>query len=121
MVPNYPPPTPSAHLETLDGSRRIFTDGTRTVEIHDIGLSPHADEMLVAWLPAEGILFQGDLIEAPASGVARRGANAETTTHLADFIRRQGWQVRTFAGVHSFLASPQEFEKLASQPILPAR
>ena len=114
-----PPPTPAARIETIDGNRRIFTDGTRTVEIHDIGPSPHADEMLVAWLPTEGILFQGDLIEVPQSGLAARGTNAATTMHLAGFIRRQGWNVRMIAGAHAFLASPAELEKIVQQSILP--
>lgn len=114
-----PPATPDGRVEAIDGKRRIFTDGTRTVEIHDIGPSPHADEMLVAWLPAEGILFQGDLIEVPQSGLAARGTNAATTVHLAEFIRRQGWSVRMIAGAHAFLASPAELAKIVQQPILP--
>jgi len=113
------PATPAATVEAIAGKRRVFSDGARTVEIHDIGPSPHADEMLVAWLPAEGILFQGDLVEAPASGLALRGANAETTVHFADWAKRQGWNVRVIAGTHSILASPAELEKIARQPILP--
>lgn len=111
-------PAPDARLELLDGRRRVFTDGARTVEIHDVGPSPHADEMLIAWLPAEGILFHADLIEAP-TGVALRGANAETTRHLAAWIRKQGWTVRTFAGAHGTLASPTEFDALVAHPLLP--
>ncbi|MBC7894808.1 MAG: MBL fold metallo-hydrolase [Cytophagaceae bacterium] len=119
LLPGQSPPQPSNRLEVLTGKRRVFTDGRRTVEIHEIA-SPHATEMLVAWLPAEGVLFQGDLIEAP-NAIAQRGANAETTTHLAEFIRRQGWQVKEYGGVHGFLTSPQEFEKLVQLPMLPIR
>jgi hypothetical protein len=43
-----------APIEIVKGSR-AFTSPQRTVELHDIGPSPHANEMLVAWLPAEGI------------------------------------------------------------------
>jgi hypothetical protein len=75
--------------------------------------------MLVAWLPAEGILFQADLIEAPRDGVALRGANAETTTHLARVIREKGWQVKTFTGAHATLRAPDEFEALVRLPIIP--
>jgi hypothetical protein len=75
--------------------------------------------MLVAWLPAEGILFQADLIEAPASGIAQRGANAEATAHLASVIREKGWNVRTYAGAHATLRGPTEFETLVRLPILP--
>ena len=105
-------------VETITDNRRVFSDATRTLEIHKIA-SPHADAMLVAWLPAEGILFHADLIEAPARGVAQRGANAEATVHLANVIRDKGWTVKTFAGAHATLQSPAEFETLVRLPILP--
>ena len=105
-------------VETISGGRRVFSDGTRTLEIHQIP-SPHADAMLVAWLPAEGVLFQADLIEAPASGIAQRGANADATAHLASVIREKGWAVKTFAGAHATLRGPTEFETLVRLPILP--
>jgi hypothetical protein len=95
----------------------VFADGTRSLEIHQIA-SPHAQEMLVAWIPAEGILFQADLIEAPA-GMALPGSNAPTTTHLASVIREKGWDVRVFAGSHSTLGSPQVFAEIVGFPIIP--
>ena len=119
LQPGQPPAVPAARVETIAGKRRVFTDGTRTLEIHDVGPTPHADEMLVAWLPHEGILFQADLIEAPASGLAAPGTNAETTVRFADDIRRRGWAVRILGGAHAFLASPAELEKIVQQPILP--
>ena len=112
------PPSGAYRVETMDGDRRVFTDGTRTLEIHRIA-SPHAAEMLVAWLPAEGILFQADLIEAPQAGVALRGANAEATMHLAQVIREKGWNVRVFAGAHASLQSPAAFAELVAFPVIP--
>lgn len=115
---NQAAPRRDYRVETITGGARVFSDGTRTLEIHQIA-SPHADAMLVAWLPSEGILFQADLIEAPASGIAQRGANAEATAHLAGVIREKGWTVKTFAGAHATLRGPAEFETLARLPILP--
>ena len=117
--PDAAPPTPSAKLETLTGGTRVFTDGRRTVEIHGVGPNPHAHEMLVAWLPAEGVLFQGDLVDTPGSGVVLRGANSETTMQFADFVRRKGWNVRTIAGTHALLPSPAVLDEIVRQPILP--
>jgi glyoxylase-like metal-dependent hydrolase (beta-lactamase superfamily II) len=111
------PPKSDYKVETMSG-RRVFSDGSRTLEIHQID-SPHAQETLVAWLPREGVLFHADLIEAPRLGVALRGANAETTTHLAGVIRDKGWPVRTFAGAHATLRDASEFEKLVRLPIIP--
>jgi glyoxylase-like metal-dependent hydrolase (beta-lactamase superfamily II) len=119
LASNQVPAKSDYKVEMLTGDTRVFTDGTRRLEIHRMQ-SPHADDMLVAWLPTEGILFTADLIEAPPSGVAMRGANAATTMHLADVIRAKGWDVRTFAGAHATLRNPSEFAALVQLPIIPA-
>jgi glyoxylase-like metal-dependent hydrolase (beta-lactamase superfamily II) len=49
-----------ALIETLD-QKRIITDGERSVELINVGPSPHAKENVVVYLPKEKILFQGDL------------------------------------------------------------
>jgi glyoxylase-like metal-dependent hydrolase (beta-lactamase superfamily II) len=85
-------------IETITNKRRVLTDGSRTLELIDIGPSPHANEMLVAWLPAEGILFQGDLLNFGGQ-VYPTTANL-TTAHFADWVRRSGLAPRTLAGVH---------------------
>jgi glyoxylase-like metal-dependent hydrolase (beta-lactamase superfamily II) len=118
LARNQVPPTTSYRSEMIDGDSRVFTDGSRRLEIYRIA-SPHAEDMLIAWLPAEGILFQADLIEAPQAGVALRGANAETTLHLAEVIRDRGWKVRVFAGAHATLRDPSVFEELVRLPIIP--
>lgn len=119
LARNQVPPKSDYKVETITGGKRVFTDGTRSLEIHQIA-SPHAQEMLVAWIPAHGILFQADLIEAPQSGVALRGSNAPTTMHLADVIRQKGWNVRVFAGSHASLQSPEVFAEITRLPIMPA-
>lgn len=111
-------PVLSPKIETITEKRRVFTDGSRTVEIHDVGPNEHAEEMLVAWLPAEGILFHADLIEIPR-GVATRGSNAQATMQFAGFIRGKGWNVRTLVGAHGSAASPAELDAIVRLPILP--
>ena len=49
--------------ESIEGRKRVLTDGTTTLELIDIGPSPHAEEMVVAYLPNEKLLFQGDLLD----------------------------------------------------------
>ena len=49
--------------ESVEGRKRVLTDGTTTVELIDIGPSPHAEEMLIAYLPKEKLVFQGDLLD----------------------------------------------------------
>jgi hypothetical protein len=102
-------------VEVVSGSR-TFSDGARTLEIHDVG-GPHAKEMLVAWLPQEGILFQGDLIDVPSTGQVRPGTNNATTKHFAEWLQRRSWNVRVFGGSHGFLASPADFQAILAQPL----
>jgi glyoxylase-like metal-dependent hydrolase (beta-lactamase superfamily II) len=40
--------------------KKVYTDGTRTVEMHHIYPTPHSNGLLVAFIPKEKILFQGD-------------------------------------------------------------
>jgi hypothetical protein len=84
-----------------------------------LGPTPHAEEIVVAWVPSEGVLFQADLIEA-ANGVALPGSASPTTVRLADFIRQHGWNVRVFAGSHGFLDDPGQFATLVRLPVMPA-
>jgi glyoxylase-like metal-dependent hydrolase (beta-lactamase superfamily II) len=49
-----------ATVETFS-RKRVVTDGERTVELINVGASPHATENVVVYLPKEKILFQGDL------------------------------------------------------------
>jgi glyoxylase-like metal-dependent hydrolase (beta-lactamase superfamily II) len=120
MTPTLVRPVPDAvsRVETITGKRRAFTDGTRTVEIHDVGPTPHAEEIVVAWVPSDGVLFQADLIEA-ANGVALPGSASPTTVRLAEFIKQRGWNVRVFAGAHGFLDDPGQFETLVRLPVMP--
>jgi glyoxylase-like metal-dependent hydrolase (beta-lactamase superfamily II) len=53
--------------ESVDGRKRVLTDGATTVELIDIGPSPHAEEMLIAYLPNEKLVFQADLLDRPTN------------------------------------------------------
>ena len=106
-------------VQIIEGRRRIFTAGDRSLELHDIGPSPHAGEMLVAWLPKERILFEADLIDATASGVSERGANNETTMHFARWLADRGWTPRVFAGAHGAVIDAAAFTRLAATALSP--
>lgn len=88
-------PTPSA--DAVQG-RAVFTDSMQSVELIDIGPSPHADEMLVFWFPKQRILFQGDLWNREADG-SIRPAN-DTTLHFSDWLQKSGLPVERILGVH---------------------
>jgi glyoxylase-like metal-dependent hydrolase (beta-lactamase superfamily II) len=107
-----------APVDVIPG-RRVFSDGTRTVEIHDIGRNQHSNEMLVAWLPAEGILFGGDLIDVPGGATIQRGSNNAVTQFFAAWVRERAWPVHTFADGHGAVLDAGAFKALLSRPVIP--
>jgi glyoxylase-like metal-dependent hydrolase (beta-lactamase superfamily II) len=107
-----------APVEVLTG-QRVFSDATRRVEIHDIGPTQHANEMLVAWLPTEGILFGGDVIDVPAGGAVQRGSNNVLTQLFAAWVGKRQWPVRTYADGHGAMLDAAAFKDLLSRPVIP--
>ena len=55
-----------AKIEAVD-EKKVYTDGTRTVEIYHIYPAPHSNGLMVAYIPKEKVLFQGDF-SLPAPG-----------------------------------------------------
>lgn len=90
-------PEAPAELVLVEDGELALGDG-RTLRILDVGPTEHAAEMLVAWLPESGILFQGDLIRFPDEGPlepARVHAR-----RLLDYLESRGLEPRVVAGVH---------------------
>jgi glyoxylase-like metal-dependent hydrolase (beta-lactamase superfamily II) len=52
-------------VEGFKGDKRVFTDATRTVEIHVVKGLPHADGIVIAWLPREKIMVYADMFNYP--------------------------------------------------------
>lgn len=87
-------------FELVSGGKRVFTDGKQTLEVIDIGPSPHAQEMLVAYLPKEKLVFQGDLVNLPLSGKYMPTTVNDTTLHFFDWVTKSGLDVQRVAAVH---------------------
>ncbi len=47
------------------GDKKVYTDGTRVVEMYHIFPAPHSNGLLVAYFPKEKVLFQGDFSITP--------------------------------------------------------
>lgn len=88
----------SPSFEFVKGSRRL-SDGSRTVEIHDVGPTPHSEHLLVTYLPDEGIMFEADHIAVPRTGPL---PPAITNTRALDkAMAARGFKVKTIVGAHS--------------------
>ncbi len=55
-----------AKIESVS-EKKVYSDGTRTVELYHVAPVPHSNGLLVAYIPKEKILFQGDF-SLPAAG-----------------------------------------------------
>ena len=99
-------------IETFT-KKRVFTDGDMTVELHAIGPTSHVDEIVMAYLPREKLIFQGDLIILPDRG---EPAPANTlTTEFARAIDRLGLDVNTIAGVHGRVGTLDDLRKAVAK------
>jgi len=45
--------------------KKVYSDGTRTVEMYHVSPVPHSNGLLIAYIPKEKILFQGDFSVTP--------------------------------------------------------
>ena len=84
--------------ESVEGRKRVLTDGTTTVELIDIGPSPHAEEMLVAYLPNEKLIFQADLLDRPANNDPP--TINEITVHFSNWLDKSKLDVARVIAVH---------------------
>ncbi len=103
-------------IETFT-KKRVFTDGTRTVEILDVGPNPHVEEAVVAYLPKEKILFVSDLFSIPADGpVPEAGA---ATREFAKRVSQLGLQVDRIAPGHGKVGSMEDLQKALGERAAP--
>src|SRR5688572_14953119 len=59
----------------------------RTIELHVLQGNPHNEQTLVAWMPAEKILFQSDMMNPPAQGAQVPPPTATITNFYDNLIR----------------------------------
>jgi glyoxylase-like metal-dependent hydrolase (beta-lactamase superfamily II) len=91
----------------LENGKRVFTDGTQTLELIDIGPNPHAREMVVAYLPKHRVVFQGDLFFIPNND-APLGPPQAGTVSFAQQLKARGLDVTRIASVHGRTATIEE-------------
>jgi glyoxylase-like metal-dependent hydrolase (beta-lactamase superfamily II) len=53
-----------AKIETV-AEKKVYSDGTRTVEMYHIYPAPHSNGLIIAYIPKEKVLFQGDFSVTP--------------------------------------------------------
>jgi len=72
------------------GDKKVYSDGTRTVELYHIFPAPHSNGLIVAYIPKEKVLFQGDFSVTagqPANDHVKALVPALEKLKLVDFDR----------------------------------
>jgi glyoxylase-like metal-dependent hydrolase (beta-lactamase superfamily II) len=94
------------HYELVD-EEFTLTNGDRTLEVLHIPEIDHSADMLVGFLPAEGILVDADLFSRRGPLDAGNPSAGELALYHA--VRRQGWEVNTIVPIHGPPTTWDEF------------
>ncbi|HTI43783.1 MAG TPA: MBL fold metallo-hydrolase [Vicinamibacterales bacterium] len=117
-----------APIETVGGDTRatapyVITDGVRMLEVfhvqdmaYELGdpslrQGNHAQDMLMAYLPKERILYNADLYSPPAQGAAAPAANAANRTLYQNILKLK-LDVATHVPTHGRVGNNDEFVKI---------
>ena len=95
-------------IETFT-KKRVFTAGTQTVELYDVGPNPHVTELVVAYLPKEKLIFVVDVFGIPLSGPVPAASPA--TRDFADKLKALGLQVERIASGHGKVGTMEDLQK----------
>jgi glyoxylase-like metal-dependent hydrolase (beta-lactamase superfamily II) len=103
-------------LLIIDKGKHVLSDGSRTVELLDIGPNPHARELVVAYLPQQRILFEADVFSKPYT-TRPIGPVQPITASFAARVRELDLKVDRIVGVHGLSATSSEFSALTKQKL----
>lgn len=88
-------------VEGFAGDKRVFQDATRTFEIHVIQGLPHADGLVIGYLPAERILVYADMFNLPPADRPVPDPPVFGTQVFLANIERLGLSPERIMSVHS--------------------
>jgi glyoxylase-like metal-dependent hydrolase (beta-lactamase superfamily II) len=100
------------------GDKRVYEDGTNTVEFYHIYPAPHSNALMVAYFPKEKILFQGDFSVNPAQGGGMQPANDHVQA-LVPALAKLGIDYERYINVHASAAPQTKADVTAAMNALP--
>jgi glyoxylase-like metal-dependent hydrolase (beta-lactamase superfamily II) len=111
------PPTEFAEgyqLETID-TKGTISDGTRNLDVYYIQGSPHAQGMLMAYLPRERILMEADVYTPPAPGAQPPATPPPAAVNLYENVRAYKLDVQQIAPLHGRVVPWADFLKFVAR------
>jgi glyoxylase-like metal-dependent hydrolase (beta-lactamase superfamily II) len=106
-----------ARVESVT-DKKVYTDGTHTVEMYHIYPAPHSNALMVAYLPKEKVLFQGDFSVNPAQGGGMQPANDHVQA-LVPALAKLGIDYERYINVHASAAPQTKADVTAAMNALP--
>ncbi|MDT4897517.1 MAG: hypothetical protein QOH25_2594 [Acidobacteriota bacterium] len=97
-------------IETLS-DKRVFEDGAHRIELYKIS-SPHVSEIIIAYLPKEKLLFEGDMLDISEAGLVPVG---DDTVDLAAKIKQLGLQVEQIIPVHGRMGTIDDLQQAVAR------
>ncbi len=94
-------------------TKRVFSDSDHVVELYNLRNSPHADDMVLAYLPRERIVFVSDLFLV--SLVGRLGPAEPLTLFFDQKLRELNLHVETIVGGHGRMGTMDELRRSVSE------
>jgi glyoxylase-like metal-dependent hydrolase (beta-lactamase superfamily II) len=88
-------------IEGFTGDKRVFQDSTRTFEVHVIKGLPHADGLVVGYLPKERLLVYADMFNLPTAANPVPNPPVVGTGVFLENIERLNLNVDRIMSVHS--------------------
>jgi glyoxylase-like metal-dependent hydrolase (beta-lactamase superfamily II) len=88
-------------IEGFKGDKRVFQDATRTFEVHVIQGLPHADGIVIGYLPKEKILVYADMFNLPPANDPVPNPPVVGTMVFVDNIDRLHLDVDKVMSIHS--------------------
>jgi hypothetical protein len=88
-------------IEGFTGDTRVFTDATRTFEVHVIKGLPHADGLVIGYLPKEKLLVYADMFNLPPADAPVPDPPVVGTRVFVENLDRLKLDVERIMSVHS--------------------
>jgi glyoxylase-like metal-dependent hydrolase (beta-lactamase superfamily II) len=88
-------------IEAMTGDKRVFQDATRTFEVHLIKGLPHADGLVIGYLPKEKILVYADMFNLPPPNDPVPNPPVVGTMVFLDNIERLKLEPERVMSIHS--------------------
>ena len=105
------PPTEFAEgyqLETVD-QKHTISDGTKLMDVYYVQGSPHAEGMLMVYLPQSKLLVQADMYNPPNAGTPAPATAPPAAVNLYDNIKAYNLDVTTMVNLHGRAVPWAEF------------